>query len=92
MKTFIIALALVCVAASPALAKKDQKQQQQQQMTDNPSDASGYEAYASVPAHKSPTAKSQAVYLNGEYLGADPDPFIRMQLVRDPPQLLQSGQ
>jgi opacity protein-like surface antigen len=88
MKKILIALTLAAVAASPALAQKNQKKQQQ--MADNP-EAYAYQAYAWVPTDNGSKAKTEEVWLNGEYLGADPDPFIRSQLLRDPPSH-QGGQ
>jgi opacity protein-like surface antigen len=89
MKKILIALTLAAVAASPALAQKNQKKQQQ--MADNPDYAYAYQAYAWVPTDAGSKAKTEEVWLNGEYLGADPDPFIRSQLLRDPPSH-QGGQ
>jgi hypothetical protein len=35
---------------------------------------------------RAPAARTQAVYdYDGRYLGSDPDPFIRLQLLRDNP-------
>jgi opacity protein-like surface antigen len=87
MKKILIALTLAAVAASPALAQKNQNKQQ---MADNP-EAYAYQAYAWVPTENGSKAQTQEVWLNGEYLGADPDPFIRSQLLRDPPSH-QGGQ
>lgn len=89
MKKILIALTLAAVATSPALAKKSQKQQQ---MADNPDYLYAYQAYAWVPTENGRKARTESVWLNGEYLGADPDPFIRSQMRRDPPDLLNNGQ
>lgn len=81
MKTFILALTVVVLATSPALAKKRQKQLTQ------PEQQIAYQAYAS--ADHNGYANSYAVYAFGQYQGADPDPFIRLQLLRDPPSIQQ---
>jgi hypothetical protein len=41
-------------------------------------------AMAASNATKTPTATK--VYVNGKYVGADPDPTIRAQLAHDPSQ------
>lgn len=41
----------------------------------------GYDAYASADAGY---VSGPAVIAYGEYAGWDPDPFIRLQLMRDP--------
>ena len=41
-------------------------------------------AMAASTATKAPTATK--VYVNGKYVGADPDPTIRAQLAHDPSQ------
>jgi hypothetical protein len=74
-------LTLAAVAVSPALAKKAQMQKR----TDNPDSVYAYQAYAWVPTASRSKAKTESVWLDGEYLGADLDPFIRSQLLRDPP-------
>jgi hypothetical protein len=81
MKKLIITLAVVTVAASPALAKKYQKR-----VTTNPD----MQAYQSDPAYQAYAYQpgqgySNSVYAFGQYQGADPDSFIRLQLLRDPP-------
>jgi hypothetical protein len=42
-------------------------------------------ASASLAATKKSTNSAHDVYVNGEYVGSDPDAFIRNQLRRDPP-------
>jgi len=70
------------LATSPALAKKYHKR-----TTDGVNEQMAYQAYASEVGqiYDSPNA----VYAFGQYQGADPDPFIRLQLLRDPPRIQQ---
>jgi opacity protein-like surface antigen len=86
MKKFVIALAAVMLAASPALAKKYHKP-----VATDPAYQAADQAYAYVPDATSSIGSrhSDAVYAAGQYLGADPDPFIRQQLMRDPSSNLQ---
>jgi len=82
MKKLALALAIVVLATSPALAKKYHKR-----TTDEVNEQMARQAYASVGDHayNSP----YAVYAFGQYQGTDPDPFIRLQLLRDPPSIQQ---
>jgi len=40
-------------------------------------------ALAAPAAHAQATPRSWNVYVDGHYVGADPDPFIRNELARD---------
>jgi hypothetical protein len=90
MKKLVIALALASLVASPALAKKYHKQ-----VTTDASDQvadqgyAGNQAYAYAPGYNGSVGTSypNPVYAYGQYQGADPDPNIRLQLLRDPPNL-----
>ncbi len=89
MKKLAIALAITVLAASPAFAKSKHPQKDMTQTVGDPADA-----YAYVPANQSqPRLRGedtpQSVYAFGLYQGADPDPFIRQQLLRDPPRIQQ---
>jgi opacity protein-like surface antigen len=89
MKKFVIVLAAAMLAASPALAKKYRMPLASgptYQTTDQ-----GYAAYAYAPerASRIEAGHTDAVYADGQYLGADPDLFIRQQLLRDPPSDMQ---
>ncbi len=46
------------------------------------------------PGHPSPQPNgcSPPVYVNGQYVGQDPDPNIRFQLLRDPATGFSAGQ
>jgi opacity protein-like surface antigen len=81
MKKILIAGVLAAVAASPALAASKQARNNNLQATSR-SYTTAEAAYAYSPA-------SQFVVLNGQVLGADPDPFIRGQIERlgDPANL-----
>jgi opacity protein-like surface antigen len=76
MKKLLLAVALAAVAASPAFAARHHRA-----TTDDPAN----QAYASAPA-------SDVVIDNGRVIGADPDPFIRGQLLREGDQTLSNGQ
>jgi hypothetical protein len=89
MKKFVIVLAAATLAASPTLAKKYRMPLASgpiYQTTDQ-----GYAAYAYAPerASRIGAVQTDAVYAEGQYLGADPDPFIRQQLLQDPPTDMQ---
>jgi hypothetical protein len=72
------------------LAKKYHKQ-----VTTDPADQvadqgyAGSQAYAYAPGYNGSAGASypNPVYAYGQYQGADPDPNIRLQLLRDPPNL-----
>jgi len=69
MKTFIITLATAAALASPALAHARMR-------TPAAPDLRGIQAQAL------PAVGADAVYANGAYVGADPDPQVRLQLMR----------
>ena len=74
-------VALGVAAAEPALARV--KHKAQARCVDKP-----YEFLWSflVPGHPAPQPNGCAppVYAYGKYVGQDPDPYIRLQLLRDP--------
>ena len=74
MKTLVATVALAAVIASPALAQTARRApvQQYQSQFDQ-----GYGRSESQPR------SGYTVYENGEYLGADPDPNVRLQLRMD---------
>jgi hypothetical protein len=76
MKKLLLAVALTAVAASPAFAARHHRA-----TTNDPAN----QAYASAPG-------SDVVIDNGRVIGADPDPFIRGQLLREGDQTLSNGQ
>jgi len=77
MKKYLLTAALAVLAASPALAASQHRAVNRA--------ATANEAYAAVQG-------SDAVYDNGKYLGADPDPAIRQDLLRQGDQSEIGGQ
>jgi hypothetical protein len=71
---------LAVVAADPALARA--KQTAQRQCVDRPRDTT-LSGFITNPAPR-PNGCTPAVYQYGKYVGQDPDPFIRSQMLRDP--------
>ena len=73
MKKYLLAATLAALVASPALAARYHRDLRSDQ---------AMQAYAFVP-------QADAVVSNGKVIGADPDPFIRAQLLRegDPTQI-----
>jgi hypothetical protein len=76
MKTFITAVALAAVVASPALAQTATRRAQPQQYQSQFDQTVGR-----TEAPRS--ANGTTVYDNNQYLGADPDPNVRLDLRRD---------
>ena len=77
MKTLVIAAALAAVVASPALAQTAQRHATPQQM---------YPSQYDQPVGRTEQPRStngNTVYDNNQYLGADPDPNVRLDLRRD---------
>ena len=76
MKKFLIAAALVTAAASPSFAATiHHRHAMTPEKMAAASDDTAFGAYAMAPA-------STVVVQNGQVLGADPDPFIRAELIR----------
>jgi opacity protein-like surface antigen len=76
MKTLVIAAALAAVAVSPALAQTAQRRAAPQLYP------SQYDQ--TVGRTEQPRATNgNTVYDNNQYLGADPDPNVRLDLRRD---------
>jgi hypothetical protein len=73
MKTFITAVALTAVIASPAFAQSASRRGQPQQ------NQSQYDQPIGSQPH---SANGNEVY-DRQYLGADPDPNVRLDLRRD---------
>lgn len=67
MKKYLLAATLAALVASPALAATYHRTMRND---------SAMQAYAFVP-------QGDAVVSNGQVIGADPDPFIRAQLLRE---------
>jgi opacity protein-like surface antigen len=73
MKTFIVAAALAAAIASPALAQTSTRQAQPQQSQSQ---------YDQPIGAQSRSSSGNAVF-DRQYLGADPDPNVRLDLRRD---------
>ena len=73
MKFFATTLALVALAASPVFAAPRHISHR-----DAAAMNSADQAYAAYPGYGSDT-----VFDNGQYLGRDPDPNVRLELMRD---------
>jgi hypothetical protein len=72
------------LAADPALARSKVKRACADQPV--PSAMNGLAQYLLVPTNRAPQPNGCAppVYAYGKYVGQDPDPNIRFQLMRDP--------
>jgi len=81
-KTLITALTLAAIAASPALAQSDQVNKTRGHTAHARAKAADtYGLSANDPAVVN---DPYAVILENRVVGRDPDPFIRLQLMRDP--------
>lgn len=86
MKKLMIGLALTAAAVTPGFAAGYQYRAADTTVG-GPTIAAGAGAYAYAPEVAMPAPG--AVFVNGEYQGADPDPQVRLNLLRDPPTLKQ---
>jgi hypothetical protein len=77
IKTIIATAALAAVVASPALAQTSRRATSQQ-----PS-AQSDQTYGRTEGQPRATNSANDVYDGNRYLGADPDPNVRMQLRLD---------
>jgi hypothetical protein len=77
IKTIIATAALAAVVASPALAQTSRRATGQQ-----PSVQSD-QSYGRVEAQPRSGSPANDVYEGGRYLGADPDPNVRLQMRLD---------
>jgi hypothetical protein len=76
MKTLVAAVALAAVIATPALAQTPRRAQVQQY-------PSQFDQAVGRSEGQPRSAAGNTVYDNGHYLGADPDPNVRLDLRRD---------
>ena len=92
MKILVTAFAIVTLVAAPAFAKTSHPRQSAATQAVGPFIVSepGYEAYAA--ANGDNAQYGLAVISNGDYARWDPDPNIRLQLMREYPFLLGNGQ
>ena len=74
------------LAAEPALARSKHKAKDVCANQPVPSVMNGLAHYLLVPTNQAPQPNGCAppVYAYGKYVGQDPDPNIRFQLMRDP--------
>jgi hypothetical protein len=77
MKTIVAAVAVAAVIASPAWAQTSQRRAQPQQ------NLSQFDQPVGRTESQPRSAAGNAVYENGQYLGADPDPNVRLNLHKD---------
>ena len=77
MKTLITAVALAAVIASPALAQTAARRAPAQQAL------SQDQSFGRTEAQRRATNSGHSVYEGGQYLGADPDPNVRLMLRLD---------
>jgi hypothetical protein len=73
MKTFVTAVALTAVIASPALAQSASRRGQPQQ----------YQSQYDQPIGSQTRSTNGNEVYDRQYLGADPDPNVRLDLRRD---------
>ena len=98
MRKLLLATAIATLATAPAIAQQGLAPapvnpyagpQYQSRMVSGPYASVGVQAgpYQPMFAPSAPVVVS----IDGRYLGADPDPFIRQSLIRDQDQILGSG-
>jgi len=81
MKKLLTTVALVALAAAPALAQQTQtRAQRERQVAPQTSTTQDHQ-------QRRAGTRSRDVYdVRGQYVGSDPDPTIRAQLANDPTQ------
>jgi hypothetical protein len=79
--SIVLLVSVLAAAASPAVARV--KHPAQPRCVDRPFQLSWSFLGLGQPARQ-PNGCSPAVYQNGQFVGQDPDPNIRFQLMRDP--------
>ena len=75
MKKLILGAALAVMAASPVLAQGAYWQHRDTRLDNIRAQA--------------PAANNGAVYVDGQYVGMDPDPNVRLQLQKDYPSVVE---
>jgi hypothetical protein len=78
-----VGLAVGLLAADPALARPKQPKQKVARACVERPQTFTFGGLLFNPAPR-PNGCAPAVYARGRYVGQDPDPFIRSQLLRDP--------
>ena len=77
MKKLILGAALALMAASPVLAQGAYTHR-----------ATAATRLDNIRAQAMPTLNSDAVYVDGQYVGADPDANVRLELQKDYPSVI----
>lgn len=80
--TVIVVAAFALIVTDPAAARK--RHQVKPRCVDYPMHFSWYSTFFDLHREVRPNGCAPPVYVNGVYIGQDPDPFIRSQLLRDP--------
>jgi hypothetical protein len=86
MKTLVTAVALAVVIASPAMAQKKSRAAAEKSfaLSQPQDDAMQAFAWSAQPAQPRRSLNpAYDVYVNGTYIGSDPDPQVREGLRRD---------
>jgi len=91
MKVLFTALAMAVTLATPALSQTADRPSQNERVRTSDPYVYGRESRANQNANRareqrSANSRNDVYGLRGEYIGSDPDPIIRDQLVRDPSQ------
>jgi hypothetical protein len=83
MKKFIVLAGLALIAATPALARSQHRHNTAPATQNEPvgTEAYGAQNYGRTGA---PAARGHII-VDGVDQGTDPDPLVRMQILRDPP-------
>ena len=84
MKKYLLAFTLAALVGAPAFAATYHSRVPAQLYTNN-----GYDAYAA--AGSGGVTNGPAVISDGQYAGWDPDPSVRLSLLRDSPSVLNGG-
>jgi len=79
---FAVAIAAFAVAAADSASAKSQQRPPQARCTDRPYEFSWGGIFTNP--RPQPNGCAPPVYQHGGYVGQDPDPNIRFQLMRDP--------
>jgi hypothetical protein len=86
MKTIVVTAALVAALTSPVMAQQQPQAQDTRrpvlQSWEDPA-AAFAQAHPRLLRPRSPNPQWDVYMSNGEYVGSDPDPFIRGELARD---------
>jgi hypothetical protein len=79
---FVVAIAALAIAAVDGAQARTKHQRAGAQCVDQPLRFSWWGFLTNPPPE--PNGCAPPVYVGGDYVGQDPDPYIRLQLSRDP--------